>query len=59
MLKSRPMNILNVFLNSKESVSAKELSIMFNKTERTIRNDLRDINEFLNTNEFLEINNQS
>lgn len=59
MLKSRPMNILNVFLNSKESVSAKELSIMFNKTERTIRNDLRDINEFLHSNEFLEINNQS
>ncbi|MCY1052894.1 helix-turn-helix domain-containing protein, partial [Mammaliicoccus sciuri] len=59
MLKSRPINILNVFLNSKESVSAKELSIMFNKTERTIRNDLRDINEFLNTYEFLEINNQS
>lgn len=59
MLKSRPMNILNVFLNSKESVSAKELSIMFNKTERTIRNDLKDINEFLINNQFLEINNTS
>lgn len=59
MLKSRPMNILNIFLNSKESVSAKELSIMFNKTERTIRNDLKDINEFLITNQFFEINNNS
>ena len=59
MLKSRPMNILNIFLNSKESVSAKELSIMFNKTERTIRNDLKDLNEFLITNQFFEINNNS
>lgn len=59
MLKSRPMNILNIFLNSKERVSAKELSIMFNKTERTIRNDLKDINEFLITNQFFEINNNS
>lgn len=46
MLKSRPLNILNIFLSRNESISTKELSIIFKKTERTIRNDLKDINEF-------------
>ncbi len=41
MLKSRPLNILNVFLNNERSLSAKELSIIFKKTERTIRNDIK------------------
>lgn len=59
MLKSRPLNILNIFLNRNESVSAKELSIVFKKTERTIRNDLRDINEFLMNHQFNEMQNNS
>lgn len=59
MLKSRPLNILNVFLNNERSLSAKELSIIFKKTERTIRNDIKGINEFLSSNKFIEIQNHS
>lgn len=59
MLKNRPMNILNIFLNGKEHVTVKELSVMFKKTERTIRNDVKDINEFLINNQFLKINNKN
>ncbi|WP_436967273.1 BglG family transcription antiterminator [Staphylococcus shinii] len=59
MLKSRPLNILNVFLNNERCLSAKELSIIFKKTERTIRNDIKGINEFLTSNKFIEIQNHS
>lgn len=55
MLKSRPLNILNIFLSRNESISTKELSIIFKKTERTIRNDLKDINEFLLLNQLNEM----
>lgn len=56
-MKDRTLKILRIFITSDYPVTLEKLEEEFCTSARTIRNELREINQFLSTKEFPEIKN--
>lgn len=56
-MKDRTVKILRIFITSDYPVALAKLEEKFHTSARTIRNELREINQFLNTNKLPEIKN--
>jgi mannitol operon transcriptional antiterminator len=54
-MKDRTVNILRIFITSDYPVTLAKLEEEFHTSTRTIRNELREINQFLVEKHFSEI----
>ena len=60
MVKKRYFEIINLILNSNDKITVKDISNLYNITERSIRYDIDELNMFFqekNNRDIIEINN--
>ena len=60
MVKKRYFEIINLVINSNDEITVKDISNLYNITERSIRYDIDDLNVFFqekNNKDIIEINN--
>ena len=60
MVKKRYFEIINLVLNSNDEITVKDISNLYNITERSIRYDINELNVFFqgkNNRDIIEINN--
>jgi len=60
MVKKRYFEIINLVLNSNDEITIKDISNLYNITERSIRYDIDELNVFFqekNNRDIIEINN--
>lgn len=60
MVKKRYFEIINLVLNSNDEITVKDISNLYNITERSIRYDIHELNVFFqekNNRDIIEINN--
>ena len=60
MVKKRYFEIINLILNSNDEITVKDISNLYNITERSIRYDINELNVFFqgkNNRDIIEINN--
>ena len=60
MVKKRYFEIINLVINSNDEITVKDISNLYNITERSIRYDIDELNVFFqekNNKDIIEINN--